>query len=170
MTTPSDTAREIALVRDALRFFVWAAGEGLSPAEDDVPEPETTLFEYAVATGNEDWDNYPDTVTTALTAAYARGIEDTRQWQPIETAPKDGTQVLGWTPAGHDIVWYSEIDQDRPDQPGTNPGWWGFYGETAPGRTPDHGFGGNPSWYWPPQNQPTHWMPLPQPPAEGGGR
>src|SRR5690606_11575921 len=63
MTTPSDTAREIALVRDALRFFVWAAGEGLSPAEDDVPEPETTLFEYAVATGNEDWDNYPDTVT-----------------------------------------------------------------------------------------------------------
>lgn len=60
-------------------------------------------------------------------------------WQPIETAPKDGRRVLLWSAAWH-------------DDPSS--GW----------------FGGVRGWYLayeagPFKHQPTHWMPLPPPPA-----
>ena len=51
-------ARE-KLIVDALRFAVWAAGEGISPVDGPV-EPETFLFDYATATGDEDYDTLPD--------------------------------------------------------------------------------------------------------------
>jgi len=60
------------------------------------------------------------------------------QWQPIETAPKDGTDILVWWPfwskspevaAFIDGEWYSEcVTSDSTEKP------------------------------------PTHWMPLPAPP------
>jgi hypothetical protein len=59
-------------------------------------------------------------------------------WQPIETAPKDGTLIDLWTPAG---------------------------------RLTDYGWGldGAECWTHPDgyvaDAQPTHWMPLPPPPA-----
>jgi hypothetical protein len=58
-------------------------------------------------------------------------------WQPIETAPKDGTPVLAFAPIG--------------DLPVTrvlscNDGEWL-------------------SWPGPHRYDPTHWMPLPTPPA-----
>ena len=72
------------------------------------------------------------------------------KWQPIETAPKDGTRILvtGGTfrrededekrPAWTAIVWW---DSDQRV-------WWGGY------LAQDVGV-----WY-----EPTHWMPLPEPP------
>jgi len=86
------------------------------------------------------------------------------KWQPIETAPRDGTRILAWTPEGHDIVWWSDLNRDLPQEPGNNPGWWGFCWHTVPGRTREHGFGVDDDYIWPAQNQPTHWMPLPEPP------
>lgn len=86
-------------------------------------------------------------------------------WQPIETAPKDGTEILLWTPCGVDVGWWTDLEPDGCQEPGHNPGWWGFRGETAPGGAKEHGFGGSDAWLWSPQNQPTHWMPLPRPPA-----
>lgn len=53
-------ARE-KLIVDALRFAVWAAGEGISPVDGPV-EPETFLFDYASATGDEDYDTLPDRI------------------------------------------------------------------------------------------------------------
>jgi hypothetical protein len=69
------------------------------------------------------------------------------EWQPIETAPKDGLAVLLW-----------------PYQP-----WAVLRGhameEVVLGyRTMDD------KWYNPEQREtfePTHWMPLPEPPQEG---
>jgi hypothetical protein len=59
-------------------------------------------------------------------------------WQPIETAPKDGTEVLitGKFPNG---VWFTEIS------------WFNRHKGQWPGRSLD---------------PPTHWMPLPAPPFQ----
>ena len=72
-------------------------------------------------------------------------------WQPIETAPKDGTDVLVYQR-------YLKVEK------WTNKKEYGFYIEVGCWErdtwrirafTPQ--YGGNP----------THWMPLPEPPKEG---
>jgi hypothetical protein len=65
------------------------------------------------------------------------------EWQPIETAPKDHTDFLAFEPRfGCVVLNFGEYAND-----------------------------GHPLWedrvqeYWP-NYQPTHWMPLPSPPAK----
>ena len=73
-------------------------------------------------------------------------------WQPIETAPRDGTEILMTN--GVDVSsgqWLSEYggtyDQEgAPNGDGCDAGWTDWSG----GMQPD----------------PTHWMPLPPPPIE----
>jgi hypothetical protein len=67
------------------------------------------------------------------------------EWKPIETAPKDGTWFLGWRP--------TTIKQDQLDtyqwceKPLGDPPFWINAADSN-------------DWY----EQPTHWMPLPEPP------
>ena len=70
-----------------------------------------------------------------LTAA--RDELSQRQWQPIETAPKDGTRVLAWA---HSYLNSTVIM------------WMGDWYHEGSGTE----FG--------PRHKPTHWMPLPQNP------
>jgi hypothetical protein len=98
-------------------------------------------------------------------------------WQPIETAPKDGTPILLWDPSmgGREhhmpydalpnggsyttddprLKWYDDrryaIGYWRP---------WAIEGKTK------HPWG-NRNSSWP---EPTHWMPLPPPPETENGR
>lgn len=58
-------------------------------------------------------------------------------WQPIETAPKDGTPILVWI---DDHVAEVEWDED---------GWIGVWEDISSSSGDDY---------------PTHWMPLPEPP------
>jgi hypothetical protein len=78
---------------------------------------------------------------------YEQGQREAGQWRPIETAPKDGTEILlahaTWVDTGY---WAVNINGDGCD------GWtcewvasWG-YEEYA-------------------LVSPSHWMPLPEPPA-----
>lgn len=66
------------------------------------------------------------------------------EWQPIETAPKDGTTVIAFRPT---------------DPPHVEGMYWATYDGTDEG-----------AWHWtydgdaPSSNQPTHWMPLPKAP------
>lgn len=63
------------------------------------------------------------------------------QWRPIETAPKDGTPLLLlWPDAAEKmaVMWWDEYVEN----------WLGYYDGINPGYQP-----------------PTHWMPLPPPPA-----
>lgn len=63
------------------------------------------------------------------------------QWRPIEAAPKDGTPLLLlWPDAAEKmaVMWWD----------GYCEGWMGYYDGINPGQMP-----------------PTHWMPLPPPPA-----
>jgi hypothetical protein len=69
----------------------------------------------------------------------ANEAADAQRWRPIETAPKDGTSILGyWMGGQHDCaIHVTKFWRGR---------WW----------EPNEDY---------PQCEPTHWMPLPQPPA-----
>ena len=85
--------------------------------------------------------------------------------QPIETwNGEPGDHVLIWSPNEWDIGWWAEREDDQPQQPGANPGWYSYTGRSYPGRSREHGFGGSDDWISPPQGQPTHWMPMPSAP------
>lgn len=90
-------------------------------------------------------------------------------WQPIETAPKDGSSILLAGKADVDGSQFSSVSQgwwvDREegqvDQPSHDAGFVDCnYSLWHPGRS----FGAESSQY--PSSQPTHWMPLPKPPSE----
>jgi hypothetical protein len=79
-------------------------------------------------------------------------------WQPIETAPKDGTDIIVMyvhirTQIVHAAFWINyEEGLDSPD----DEGWW-TYVWTEVGRSKMDGI-----------CSPTHWMPLPEPPKGEG--
>lgn len=71
-------------------------------------------------------------------------------WQPIETAPKDGTKILLFQPD----VWNSDWnDYEGRYEPCVETGFYNDCGYPT-------------GYYYPvfPINTPTHWMPLPSPP------
>ena len=68
------------------------------------------------------------------------------EWQPIETAPKDGTKVLAAHFGDKSSNWYGRMAVD-------------FYHDAAAGDA-FTGWGAFNSRHWPA----THWMPLPEPP------
>jgi hypothetical protein len=72
------------------------------------------------------------------------------KWEPIETAPKDGTSILVFDGSVRKTKWYTHYMNGKPN-PYRAPEWEQdeMYG----------GFGG----YQGPL-RPTHWMPLPEPP------
>lgn len=71
-------------------------------------------------------------------------------WQPIETAPTDGTPVLLYYPSG--------AIEPRGKEDGTDP-ILAVMSCERPGLWEGYYSGIGPSW-----DAPTHWMPLPQPP------
>jgi hypothetical protein len=79
-------------------------------------------------------------------------------WQPIETAPKDGTEVLGYW-FGNDVPIISVIlwrGHRYPDNP-----WRNALSDSATrGWGQCHLPDGKLTW----RQGPTHWMPLPEPP------
>lgn len=86
-------------------------------------------------------------------------------WQPISTAPKDGTEVLvfrlccGCTPIAHVAFYRSEDewgDHLMPDWESKEEyvGWWSYI-RTSIGQEKLEGY-----------QTPTHWMPLPPDPKK----
>lgn len=68
------------------------------------------------------------------------------EWQPIETAPRDGTHILVATEGTIGLVWWEDYAVELYDGVG-----WRDHG--------DMGWGGMIG------AEPTHWMPLPDPPS-----
>ena len=79
------------------------------------------------------------------------------EWQPIETAPKDGTWIL-LAGGGIDYGWNCN------SQPHAVAGQWTtiFNGSPFPGGWQFAWYDGG---YYGEYENPTHWMPLPQPPS-----
>jgi len=85
----------------------------------------------------------PENIASSAITAYLSAM-----WKPIETAPKDGTRVL-IEDRGIYIAYWSE--RCAFEQFKTMPGWQIFDCEDG--------------WYSVAAEAPTHWMPLPAPPA-----
>lgn len=81
----------------------------------------------------------------AAIAAMREGAEPVG-WQPIETTPKDDAEYLVSNDRGQFVVWFD------PDW--TDGGWW----MVSDGKDCERPLRGR---------TPTHWMPLPTPPAGG---
>jgi hypothetical protein len=75
------------------------------------------------------------------------------EWQPIETAPKDGTRILLYRPSYFDwarVIGGNWCDEKIAKKPRP---YWTHDRECLIGVLEAR------------QHQPTHWMPLPPPPA-----
>lgn len=83
------------------------------------------------------------------------------EWQPIETAPKDGSLFLCWVSA----VRYGETDEGQPYQQDASQvdfcSW-----RNGPRDLPDHGYFDPCCGQIGDSQDVTHWMPLPPPPKE----
>ena len=68
-------------------------------------------------------------------------------WLPIESAPKDGTRIIGYSEEmGVDFIHWQDYGEKYPDAPvGWRDGFIRIYASDAS----DH---------------PTHWQPFPEPP------
>lgn len=67
------TDEMVDLIREAIRFANWGAGQGLCPgAEEGISGPEDFLFEYSCKSGDEDWETLADRVSAALRDAQKR--------------------------------------------------------------------------------------------------
>lgn len=79
-------------------------------------------------------------------------MTEKQEWQPIRTAPRDGESILLWSPYWSDTFGVSigQFDQFAADAHGHDC-WLGSEFDTAT---------------WDASEQPTHWMPLPEPPPD----
>lgn len=66
-------------------------------------------------------------------------------WHPIETAPKDGTEILAYAHKGRDFFGVAQWAEKADWNPRSVAGW-----------------------FWPYAIRPTHWMPLPASPRALG--
>ncbi len=146
------------LVYEAIRFADLMAGEGICPADEaDARDPADFLFEYVEAIGCDTCEGLAAKVRDAmLNAAALEGSVALPAWQPIETAPKDGTEIIGiyymdwsenypptvygpWTVAFRNRKWESSWDRSEVIS---------YMGDFR-------------TEYKEPDCDPTHWQPMP---------
>jgi hypothetical protein len=84
---------------------------------------------------------YGDTAAARSISCAVALIESVQEmgWHPIETAPKESRAILVWTPRYQNIY---AVNWDALSK------WWVIWGGGLRGLN----------------DEPTHWMPLPQPP------
>lgn len=91
------------------------------------------------------------------------------EWQPIETAPKDGTAIDLWIVGADSTVDFYAVNatkvRAKPVRHGRAPDFrWAHKPPNAPNWYPVGGLG----YPLSPDVIPTHWMPHPAPPKDGG--
>ena len=109
---------------------------------------------WQIATGKEGtWPDRANLVVWLLERIEKlEAALDEAKWQPIETAPKDGTRILIWDGHMCPATWSDCCDHGQFE---TAPGWQIFACED--------------SWHSVAAYNPTYWMPLPTPPERTHG-
>jgi len=105
----------------------------------------TTTGETCSFPGNE-WDNRNSLAAAIRALPLPPRPADSRGWQPIETAPRDGTQIT----CGH--------DEKR----------WVRFGRFLQNRWYYSGTSERSQYAQVEGDDPTHWQPLPPPPSKEG--
>lgn len=103
---------------------------------------EIDLLEQSADT----WELAADAVDALLARATPPPADS---WQPIETAPKDGSRILVYQPPN---MWRRHPASTGEREEFIQVVYW-----HQPGNPERNGF-------WTPTIRPTHWMPLPDPP------
>ncbi len=118
------------------------AYERLAPYFGYETRPETRTFSPSSANGQ-----LMIAVCQTLAGTFCPNRENDimNEWKPIETAPRDGTAVLGFLPNRSGYV------SDKRYEIISWSGWGGGVWDNAGG--------------YHVSDSPTHWMPLPVPPA-----
>lgn len=122
------------------------------PTADDVAKHLARVKDVFDEFADKQLENVARSISAKMGDDLARA--QSVSWQPIETAPKDGTRVdlllPDWGGRVTDAYWEHETD-GWGDMPG--PQWC----------VKDHAVDG---WVEPVGDLPTHWMPLPAPPLD----
>ena len=142
---------DCAIVPDVAGAFAWAWRAALAQAQscvlaDDLLRLANAWRNAMTTRGHVDAGNAMEEAMRRLAASPqpqpVQPSEVAQQWQPIETAPKDGTRVL----ATWDYTWCQSGPHAEVCETNESGEW--FYSYDGDG----------------PQKPPTHWMPLPAPP------
>lgn len=94
--------------------------------------------------GIENCDDIPALIAEIERRDREKGAVVGESWRPIESAPKDGTFVIAWWRLDTDYVPHVVHFVEHPQNAGQVAGWFDDYGASF--------------------SDPTHWMPLPEPP------
>lgn len=118
------------------------------------------------------WDALGPVTQAAMIARADAALAAMPGWQPIETAPKDGTRILAWArgtdESGAELLWMGIIKWYEPifeteHRWGVKAHWAGLASAHNERRTYPDGS----SAIFPVSMTPTHWMPAPVPPLTG---
>ena len=132
------------------------------PLPEELREPDLdrdiAIVDEIFKLCDEAWDDELADIYMAREALA--NIKAALEWHPIDSAPKDGTVVLGWMPLESNVgeVYWDQGQPDGPDEMGWDAGWASPHGACFAGRSfgdPDHQFKAF--------NQPTHWKPITPP-------
>ena len=137
----TDPTETLDAIEQALQKYASARDFIYLDPENDVIK-EGVVFGAGDSLGNAAFDALSHLATLRQQVAELVAFWEAHQWRDIETAPKDGGRVL---------LWHKLWSAPHSGQ---------YYGSHW---AHDYNFG---PWKY----QPTHWQPLPTPPAAEGGQ
>lgn len=93
------TGADRELIYEALRFYFWAAGQGISPdSAEPALEPEEGFWQYSQRTGDENWETIADRYRASQMVLETETTAWLIEYGPsAPSRPRYWGGVHGWT-------------------------------------------------------------------------
>jgi hypothetical protein len=148
-----------------IKLVADAIAQHISKQALEQPEPETVACPYCKNSATLGAVYFDQNCVGCVKRMTSQPKREPMDWQPIETAPKDGNKIILYYRNRHNFgrtvmgCWVTDEQANETDTDGVGleAGWyeqidnWDDYAQIA-----IH------------EGEPTHWMPLPKPPAAHG--